>query len=272
MKRWMMLALGILGSMLMLLTIGCGKEERSVPPEPTIAGSITEGGVEADRVVVSRSIDFAQVNERPYVIFEDGDEMDTFADAMKSGNKINGTLDVDFPDYDIVIDQNGKRSTLHMWLHRDGGQGMFVYTGDTGTGYTMTEKSTKALIEIIWGVHYDSDTAAANGDVVSPLSGGIQNADRWLSFVDNVENKEPDEVQVVYYTIEGDPIFRNLIYDGGDSLRFRLDTSHDDYGAALDRTDFCRSIEADKTDAGTVYTLAGCGDSETWFELIFPGE
>lgn len=262
MKRIVMAGLLLVLSMaLIALVTGCGKSEEQAPP-----ANHTEN---ADRVVVSRSIDFNQVNGRPYAVFDGKDEIAAFAKAVKTGDKMRGVLDIDFPDYDIVIQQNGKRSELHMWLDRNGNRGMFVYVGKSGTGYTMTEKATKELIELIWGVRYDSDTAAANGDVVSALSGGVLNADRWQTFVDKLENGERDEVQVVHYTIEGDPIFRNFIYDG-DSFRLRYDTTHDAYGAPLDRTDFCEGVQKDETDEGTVYTLKGCGDSETWFELMLP--
>jgi hypothetical protein len=275
MKRIVMITLFILGLAAIALVAGCGKSGEPASPAPTTRaggeGAPKEQRGEEDRVVVSRSIDFAQVNERPYAVFVGKEEIDAFAKAIKTGDKMKGVLDIDFPDYDIVIDQKGTQRKVHMWLDRNGNRGMYVFVGETGTGFTMTEKATKELIGLIWGIRYDSDMAAANGDVVSALSGGVLNAERWLSFVGNMEDGERDEVQVVHYTIEGDPIFRNLIYDGH-SFRLRYDTTHDAYGAPLDRTDFCQGVQADETDEGTVYTLTGCGDSETWFELMLPGK
>ncbi|MDF2837518.1 MAG: hypothetical protein K0Q63_3158, partial [Paenibacillus sp.] len=162
MKRIVMIGLLILGLASIAVATGCGKNGEAAPPAPTTEaggeGVVTEKPGEEGRVVVSRSIDFGQVNERPYAVFEGKDEIGAFAKAIKTGDKMNGQLDIDFPDYDIVIDQKGKQRKLHMWLDRNGNRGMYVYVGDTGTGYTMTEKATKALIELIWGVRYDSET------------------------------------------------------------------------------------------------------------------
>lgn len=306
MKRIVTVWLLVLGMALIAIVTGCVNRAEPAPPvEATDAGgdgtaaeqsgnaennagnngnenagsAENDGGTgngnadnaEIDRVVVSRSIDFNLVNERPYAVFEVKHEIAAFDKAVETGEKMRGVLDIDFPDYDIVIDQNGERRELQMWLDRNGNRGMFVYVGKSGTGYTMTEEATTKLIELIWGIRYDSDMAAANGDVVAALSGGVLNAERWLTFVDKLENGERDEVQVVHYTIEGDPIFRNMIYDGN-SFRLRYDTTHDANGAPLDRTDFCEGVHADEMDEGTVYTLKGCGDSETWFELMLPGK
>ncbi|GBG05540.1 hypothetical protein PAT3040_00020 [Paenibacillus agaridevorans] len=246
-----------------IVSAGCsGKSSGTPPGEP--------GGAQVDRVVVSRSIEFARVNDKPYGIFDGKKEIEAFAKAIQTGDKMRGQLDIDFPDYDVVIDRNGKRKQIHLWLDQRSNRGMFTYVSDTGTGYTLTEKSTKELVDLIWGIGYDSDKAAENGDVVAELSGGVRNAEHWLSFVDHVERGELADIQVVYYTKEGDPIFRNLIHNG-DSLRLRYDNTHDAYGTPVDRTDFCEGIEAQETEQGTVYTLSGCGDSETGFELVLPG-
>ena len=60
---------------------------------------------------------------------------------------------------------------------------------------------------------YSSEEAAQNGDVVH-VHGTFLNLDKWDGFLRNVEDKKEDRVRLTQYTIEGDPIFYELVYDG----------------------------------------------------------
>lgn len=233
-------------------------------------GEMTTLPLRGDQVIVSRSIDFGTVNARPYGIFADEAEVEAFTKAIRTGDKINGMLDVDFPDYDVVVDHGGVRQIIHLWLDQTNNSGMYTYTSDTGTGYTLTDKSAKELIELIWERPYTPDQAAANGDVVVTPMNEVRNTDRWHAFASHVRSGIQDELQVAYYTKEGSPIFRNIMYSG-DSLRLRYDTTHDAFGKPLDVTDFCDGIKEEKTDEGTIYTLAGC-EGGGWFELAITKE
>lgn len=270
-RRWGASGLTILGLVVVLLTgCGSGNEAGTGVPEngSSGTGSLTESG---DRVVVSRSLDFGHVNEKPYAVFSEEDALEVFAKAIKTAKRGEGILDISFPDYDAVIERDGKREEIHLWLNRGSKHGMYTYVSDTGTGYNLTEESTLALVDLIWGIRYGSDQAAANGDVVRALK-GLHNVDEWTSFAHSVDAGKTADVQVVVYTIEGDPIFFNLNYTG-DMIRLRYDNSHDAFGIPDKRVDFCSSIKAEETEDGTEYALAGCqGEGGERFRLTVPKE
>jgi len=105
---------------------------------------------------------------------------------------------------------------------------------------------------------YSSEEAIENGDVVN-LHGEISNLDRFESFIENVENGAKDEIRITMYTIEGDPIFYNLNYNGN-KIQFTYDNSQDGYagtGKGIESTS-CSNIESRNTDNGVEYYLSEC--------------
>jgi hypothetical protein len=110
--------------------------------------------------------------------------------------------------------------------------------------------------------NYSLEQAIKNGDVVN-LHGKISNLEKLDSFVDHYAKGKPDQIRITMYTVEGDPIFYNLDYNGKE-IAYTLDTSKDAYGGAgkgKQRTT-CTTLEKKTDDKGTAYTLAGCsGDN-----------
>lgn len=78
---------------------------------------------------------------------------------------------------------------------------------------------------------------------------------------------------ITSYTFEGDPIFYNLDYDG-QQIRYQFDNTHDNYGTPIKQVDFCKAIDSERTERGTVYKLTGCGENNSkesnTFSLLFP--
>ncbi|MFD0716161.1 DUF4362 domain-containing protein [Paenibacillus sp. GCM10027626] len=264
----------ILGAVLLLGLPGCGtKQEVSLPTAPSPAHT---SGAQAsenndDQVIVSRTLGFSRVNEKPYGTFFKKEEIAVFAKAVKSADKMQGMLDVPQSDYDVVLVQGGKRKEFHLWVDASTKYGMITYVSETGQGYRLTEKSTRALYDLIWGLKYDSKQAETNGDIVN-IHGKLINQDVWEQFAANVKSGAKSEVQVVQYTIEGDPIFNNLSFDG-ETIRNIYENTHDAYGTPMKRYAFCKAIEEKKSDQGTVYELASCGEGEAkegWFSLLVP--
>jgi hypothetical protein len=66
-------------------------------------------------------------------------------------------------------------------------------------------------------------------DVVE-THGRIENIKRLDEFTLNVQNDKQDNVRLVRYTIEGDPILHDLAYDG-EKVEFKLDSTRDQYGS-----------------------------------------
>ncbi|WP_236690836.1 DUF4362 domain-containing protein [Lysinibacillus xylanilyticus] len=105
---------------------------------------------------------------------------------------------------------------------------------------------------------YSSEEAIENGDVVN-LHGEISNLDRFESFIENVEKGAKDEIRITMYTIEGDPIFYNLNYNGN-KIQYTYDNSQDGYagtGKGIESTS-CSNIESRNTENGVEYYLSEC--------------
>lgn len=56
-------------------------------------------------------------------------------------------------------------------------------------------------------------------------------------FLKSVENKEPDYLKILQYTIEGDPVFVSLIYNGGNEyITAKFDSTRDKFGVQTEIT------------------------------------
>ncbi|WP_107839809.1 DUF4362 domain-containing protein [Metasolibacillus meyeri] len=105
---------------------------------------------------------------------------------------------------------------------------------------------------------YDTDSlyTALPKDVVV-LHDKILNIERFESFLNHIEGGEKDDVRVVRYTTEGDPIFHELAYDT-DSIKYSIDTTKDQYGSGQIIEAICTSIDVVKHTQNTEYILEGC--------------
>jgi hypothetical protein len=127
------------------------------------------------------------------------------------------------------------------------------------------EKLKSVFLAIILGItlltacSYDQEKAIENGDVIN-AHGHIYNFDVFETFIDNVSKQNSDKIRITEYTIEGDPIFYDLDYDGT-SISFQIDNSKDKFrgnGPSKIRAN-CNSIDADES--GVYYTLNNCDEN-----------
>lgn len=119
---------------------------------------------------------------------------------------------------------------------------------------------------------YAPEEAAKNGDIVN-IHGTFLNLDKWDGFLRNVEDKKEDRVRLTQYTIEGDPIFYELVYDG-ETIRYTYDNSMDTYGADSGRpVTGCTGIGSQSNESGQAYyALTGCDNRDTGNTFWFPKE
>ncbi|MGG1674824.1 DUF4362 domain-containing protein [Neobacillus sp. NRS-1170] len=96
----------------------------------------------------------------------------------------------------------------------------------------------------------------ANNEVVS-IHGSMQNIERLDLFVENVKNDKQDKIRLTQYTIEGDPIFQDLSYDGS-KISVKYDSTEDKFGGGEVRTDVCKSIQKKESETETKYILDEC--------------
>jgi hypothetical protein len=116
----------------------------------------------------------------------------------------------------------------------------FIKTSDVPTNNAETFKST-------------------NNDVIE-THGSIENIERLNAFVKNTQSNKKDQIRLIRYTIEGDPILHVLDYNGT-NLNFTLDTTRDKYGNGGVEVFSCKNIEKKETNTETAYILNGCSDS-----------
>ncbi|WP_338555314.1 DUF4362 domain-containing protein [Paenibacillus sp. KS-LC4] len=110
---------------------------------------------------------------------------------------------------------------------------------------------------------YQAEQAADNGDVVH-VHGRYYNLDIWDAFIENISLKQSGKVRLTQYTIEGDPIFYELVYNG-DAILYTFDNGMDAFGSDLGRpSTICEGIGTKQTERGDeVYTLLGCDQEDT---------
>jgi hypothetical protein len=75
---------------------------------------------------------------------------------------------------------------------------------------------------------YTVEMARKNGDVVQSKY-GVENIDHFYRFLKSIENMQKDRVRITSYTVEGDPIIKELAYDSAE-IRITYDTTRDMFG------------------------------------------
>lgn len=116
---------------------------------------------------------------------------------------------------------------------------------------------------------YSSEQAAQNGDIVQ-VHGKFMNLDRWEEFLEHVNNEEADQVRLTQYTIEGDPIFYELVYDG-EYIKFTYDNAMDAFGLDQGRpSSRCLGVGIKNNEQGQeYYGLTEC-ENDTGDMFWFP--
>lgn len=130
----------------------------------------------------------------------------------------------------------------------------------------LTVVNTLACVVMLAGCSrpYGPDEAEKRGDIVD-LHGMIRNEQRLEEFLSNVQKGRKDKVRITQYTVEADPVFHDLSYDGN-SIRYRFDNSQDAYGDGKVRTSSCSGLSNDTVTEHyasgdielTEYKLTGC--------------
>lgn len=102
------------------------------------------------------------------------------------------------------------------------------------------------------------EEALESGDVVN-LHGKISNLDKFVNFIENVEKGVKDAIRITTYTIEGDPIFYHLDYDGN-KIQYTYDNSQDEYAGSGkgSQSTTCSTIESRNDNEDIEYYLDEC--------------
>ena len=125
------------------------------------------------------------------------------------------------------------------------------------------------LFALITGCQLDkanSDDHTKSEEIEKPTKnevieshGGLENLERLDLFVKNTQSGNKDKVRLTRYTIEGDPIFQDLEYDGS-QLAIKIDTTKDKFGQGEIRTYVCKGIQKQESNTETKYIIEECPD------------
>jgi hypothetical protein len=118
------------------------------------------------------------------------------------------------------------------------------------------------LLILISGCSYNP----SDEDIVDSHS-EITNLEKFMKFVENVNQGTEDKIRVVRYTIEGDPMLHDLDFDGK-IITSTTDTTRDEFGEGSVRTASCKSIDVKETDESTEYTLSQCDKTNRYNSIL----
>jgi len=230
-------------------------------------------------VTVWRGLSRDMQPDRPfYGKLTDEEGLRDFQEAYSTAAPINAKLDTTPPDYEVSFPIDGKSVSAHLWLNKKGKSGMLRNVNDPSGRYlALKSQAAGRLWTHIMKLPYDAEQAGENGDIVMLRNGEQINEDRWTDFRSAVDSGKKAYAQIVAYTIEGDPIFYDLNYDGS-LIRFQYDATHDAFGAEDRQFDTCkRIVEAPMEEVpGTKVLLDGCSNAQggrsDYFALRFPAE
>nr|WP_246120444.1 DUF4362 domain-containing protein [Cohnella terricola] len=261
-----MKTIGLLAFAVMFVLAGCAPAESGTGPkvstqsneDPSLVRKKAFALVDWKRldlqeVKVSRSQRFGSVYPAVLGTFVSEEDLALFEEAFRSAEKIEGVLDVAMPEYDLTFSSKDGETGFHLWLGQSPGRkGLYTYVEDTGTGYTISEEYADRLRQLIRSIRYGPEQAISNGDIVN-LHGELSNLQKWTQFVDQVRQGNRGEAHLTTYTIEGDPIFQDLLFDG-EVIQFAFDNTMDGFGTPTRSNAFCKNLEEDDQ----VFTLSKC--------------
>lgn len=104
--------------------------------------------------------------------------------------------------------------------------------------------------------------------IESSNSGEVKNIDRFYAFLENINEKESDHIQIIQFTTEGDPIYQDIQFDGTE-FTSTVDNSRDEYGSGGIRETVCTELEIEESDERIDYLLKGCENQEEELLLVF---
>lgn len=97
------------------------------------------------------------------------------------------------------------------------------------------------------------------------------NFKNFTDFLEHVNEKEEDDIRIINYTNEGDPLIWNLSFDGK-IISAEYDMSYDKWGSGKIHYNKCESILEEKKENYTEYKLTGCKNEKLIKSLLIKYE
>ncbi|TBL71191.1 DUF4362 domain-containing protein [Paenibacillus thalictri] len=109
-----------------------------------------------------------------------------------------------------------------------------------------------------------------HGDEVEDVHGNIANKTKLESFISHIRSYTPDRMRITRFTIEGDPIFYDIVYDGKQYL-LSIDNSEDAFAGSdskQPKTYTCGGLAETSAEEVTHYALTACSGFSEPFPLL----
>ncbi|WP_409291374.1 DUF4362 domain-containing protein [Peribacillus sp. SCS-37] len=112
----------------------------------------------------------------------------------------------------------------------------------------------------------DNASKVKEDDVLVSLDrfDNISSLDRFYA---DVQDGKKGNIRVVRYTLEGDPIFHNINFDGK-RIELTIDSREDRYGGGAVEKFSCKKAFHTESYTRMEYSLAGCDSGQTELELV----
>ncbi|MFC0186742.1 hypothetical protein ACFFJY_00510 [Fictibacillus aquaticus] len=123
---------------------GCQSEDSTAAGVVKAHGGELQPPKEITKIIISKSKGASPT------IFKEDKDIQTFQSVISSAVKENGIVNMANPEFyfDVIYTDDNKQS-YHLWLGEKGQQSTLMKTDDTHSIYTVSEKMTNKLIEII---------------------------------------------------------------------------------------------------------------------------
>jgi hypothetical protein len=108
-------------------------------------------------------------------------------------------------------------------------------------------------------IHSSPEPIKTELNEVIDRHGQVENLERLDTFVEKVQANSKDQIRLIRYTIEGDPIYHDLDFDGS-ILTFTHDSTEDQYGNGEVTSYQCKSLSKQESDTETKYVIEGCSN------------
>ena len=195
-----------------------------------------------------------KLSENPVLVLENEKEIKLFLNLIGKASKMDGILDIVTPKYIAEISYLDKQETIYFSIFNEDKNysGMFVRKGKRGVGYIFRTqdieefmKEYKDVFNINEDLVSDNDVAnnqlkysespytlemaINNGDIVN-VHGDKYNTNKLDKFIENVKLGIEDNIKIVEFTYEGDPIITTLNYNS-EKIEYIFDNTRDTFGS-----------------------------------------
>jgi hypothetical protein len=105
-----------------------------------------------------------------------------------------------------------------------------------------------------------------DADVIN-IHGNVKNRYKMDDFLKKVNQNQNASIRISHYTIEGDPIYNNIKFEGG-KFELQYDTTQDQFGAKKVITYSCETFDKNETNTEMKYTLHACSGEAKDIEVL----